>query len=64
MRRINPDFLLVLIWSFKKEVINQEINFLKNGGQLVFHLPRFHIVNKSNYKNSLKSSFQKFSYKY
>ena len=36
----NPDYLLVLIWSFRKEVIQQEIDFLKKG-KLVFHLPSF-----------------------
>ena len=28
MRRKKPDYLLVLIWSFRKEVIKQELNFL------------------------------------
>ncbi len=32
MRKKNPKFLLVLIWSFRKEVIKQEINFLNRGG--------------------------------
>ena len=50
MRRKKPKFLLVLIWSFRKEVIKQELNYLRNGGQLVFHLPRFHIVNINNFR--------------
>ena len=29
MRKKNPDYLLVFIWSFRKEVIKQELNFLK-----------------------------------
>ena len=53
MRKKKPDYLLVLIWSFRKEVIKQELNFLKRGGKLVFHLPRFHIVNNNNSMNSL-----------
>lgn len=64
MRKINPDYLLVLIWSFRKEVIQQEIDFLKKGGKLVFHLPRFHIVNIDNFKNYLKSDFKELSYEY
>ena len=32
MRKINPDYLLVLIWSFRKEAIKQEINYIKKGG--------------------------------
>ncbi len=64
MRKKNPDYLLVLIWSFRQEVINQEINYLKKGGKLIFLLPRFHIVNKDNYKNYLNSNFSNLSYNY
>lgn len=53
MRKINPKYLLVLIWSFKKEVIKQEKQFLRKGGKLVFPLPNFHIVDKSNYLSHL-----------
>ena len=64
MRVIKPDYLLVLIWPFRKEVINQEIEFIKKGGSLIFLLPRFHIVDKSNFKKYLKSSFKELSYNY
>ena len=47
---MKPKFLLVFIWSFRREVITQEKNFLKDGGNLVFPLPKLHIVNKYNYK--------------
>ena len=63
MRKINPDYLLVLIWSFKTEVIRQEINYIKNGGKLIFHLPFLHLVDKENYKKHLKDNFEAFSYK-
>ena len=63
MRKINPDYLLVLIWSFKTEVIKQEINYIKNGGKLIFHLPFLHLVDKENYKKHLKDNFEAFSYK-
>ena len=62
MRELKPNYLLILIWSFRKEVIKQEFSYLKNGGQLVFHLPRFHIVNYKNYKFYLKNDFKKLSY--
>ncbi len=62
MRKKNPKYLLVLIWSFRSEVIKQEINYLKKGGKLIFHLPIFHIVDKSNYKTYLKSDFDSMSY--
>ena len=61
---IKPHYLLVLIWPFRKEVINQEIKFIKNGGSLIFLLPKFHIVDKSNFKKYLKSSFKPLSYDY
>ena len=62
MRKRNPKYLLVLIWSFRSEVIKQEINYLKKGGKLIFHLPILHIVDKSNYKKYLKSNFDSLSY--
>ena len=62
MRKRNPKYLLVLIWSFRSEVIKQEIEYLKKGGKLVFHLPIFHIIDKNNYKKYLKSNFDSLSY--
>ena len=62
MRRKNPKYLLVLIWSFRAEVIKQEIEYLKKGGKLIFHLPIFHVVDKSNYRDYLKSNFESMSY--
>lgn len=62
MRKRNPKYLLVLIWSFRSEVIKQELNYIKKGGKLIFHLPIFHVVDKSNYKKYLKSNFNSMSY--
>ena len=64
MRKKHPDYLLVLIWSFRKEVIKQEVRYLKKGGVLVFHLPRFHLITKSNYKKYLKKDFKNQSFNY
>ena len=64
MRKLNPKFLLVLIWSFRSEVIKQELNYIKNGGTLVFHLPKFHTIDKMNYRKFLNKSFKEMSYKY
>ena len=41
MKEINPDYLLVFIWHFRKEVIDFEIDYVVNGGKLVFILPDF-----------------------
>jgi len=63
MRKLKPDYLFVLIWSFRSEVIKQEEEYIKNGGKLIFHLPMFHIVDKDNYKTFLKENFKSFAYK-
>ena len=62
MRKKNPKYLLVLIWSFRSEVIKQEISYIKKGGKLIFHLPIFHIVDKNNYRQYLNSNFDSMSY--
>ncbi|MDC2976313.1 class I SAM-dependent methyltransferase [Candidatus Pelagibacter sp.] len=63
MRKMKPDYLLVLIWSFRSEVIKQEINYIKKGGKLIFHLPTLHIIDKDNYKNYINKGFDTFSFK-
>ena len=62
MRKINPKYLLVLIWSFRTEVIKQEKEFIKKGGKLIFPLPVFHIVDKENYSKYLKEDFSIYSF--
>jgi GDP-mannose 4,6-dehydratase len=44
MREAPPDYLLVLPWHFKDEIISREDEFLENGGQLIFPFPNFEIV--------------------
>jgi len=43
MRNINPDYLLVLPYHFKEEIIKREKDYLDNGGQLIFPFPNFEI---------------------
>ena len=62
MRKIKPKYLIVLIWSFRTEVIKQEKEFIKNGGKLIFPLPVFHVVDKENYKKYLKENFSLYSF--
>ena len=40
----NPDFLMVLPWHFKANVMQREAAYLKRGGKLLFPLPEIHIV--------------------
>ena len=61
MRKRNPKYLLVLIWSFRSEVIKQEMNYIKKGGKLIFHLLYF-ILLINNYKKYLRFNFNSMSY--
>jgi len=47
MRAAPPEYLLVLPWHFKEEIIARESDFLKAGGKLIFPLPTFEIVGDS-----------------
>ncbi len=62
MRKLKPDYIFVLIWSFRSEVIKQEKKFILKGGKLVFPLPVFHIVDKENYKSYLDEKVDLFGY--
>ncbi len=62
MRKLKPKYLVVLIWSFRSEVIKQEKKFLRDGGKLIFPLPVFHVVDKENYKKYLKEDLKIFSF--
>lgn len=44
MRENPPEYLLVLPWHFKDEIIKRESEFLEKGGQLIFPFPTFDIV--------------------
>ena len=42
--RANADIFLVLPWFFKEEFVKREKEFIKNGGTLVFPLPRLEVI--------------------
>lgn len=46
MRSKPPQYLLVLPWHFREEIIKREDVFLEAGGQLVFPFPHFEIYSK------------------
>jgi NDP-4-keto-2,6-dideoxyhexose 3-C-methyltransferase len=62
MRADAPDYLFVLIWHFRKEVIRDERDFLKRGGKMIFCLPRLHVVDGENYERYLTSGFEDLAY--
>jgi hypothetical protein len=46
MRYEKPDALLVLPWHFKDEFVKREEQYLKDGGKLIFPLPRFEVISE------------------
>jgi len=43
MRMRSPEYLLVLPWHFREEIIQRESEFLSKGGKLIFPFPTFEI---------------------
>lgn len=43
MRQQPPDYLLVLPWHFRKEIIERESVYLENGGALIFPFPHLDV---------------------
>lgn len=43
-KSMRPDYFLVLPWHFKNNIIERESEFLKNGGKLIFPLPKIEII--------------------
>jgi SAM-dependent methyltransferase len=46
MEKINPDYLLVLIWYFFDVIKSRKKLFLEKGGKFILHLPEFKVVSK------------------
>jgi GDP-mannose 4,6-dehydratase len=44
MRLDPPDYLLVLPWHFRNEILEREKPYLEGGGQFIFPFPHFEIV--------------------
>ena len=44
IKKVRPDYLLVLPWHFKEHIIKKEKNFLDKGGKLIFPLPEIEII--------------------
>lgn len=50
LKRVNVDYALLLAWNFAEEIILNNIQFLKNGGQFIIPIPKIQIINIDNYK--------------
>lgn len=46
MRKVQPDYLLVLPWHFINEFVAREDEFLKKGGKFVVPCPQFKVISK------------------
>mmetsp|Transcript_32514 Transcript_32514/g.60734 ORF Transcript_32514/g.60734 Transcript_32514/m.60734 type:complete len:433 (-) Transcript_32514:278-1576(-) len=44
MRRAPPDYLLVLPWHFRAEILEREKEYRNNGGKMIFPFPHFEVV--------------------
>lgn len=58
LRAARPDYLFVLIWHFRREVIQDEMEFLERGGKMVLDLPRLHVVDRENCRQYLDAPFE------
>lgn len=43
-KAMNPDYMLVLPWHFKENILRREQQYLDNGGKLIFPLPEIEII--------------------
>ena len=44
LKKLKPDYLLVLPWHFKDHILKREHQYLKNGGKFIFPLPDIEII--------------------
>ncbi len=47
----NIDYAIIFAWNHKKEILEKEKNFLKNGGKFIIHLPEPHIIENNIFEN-------------
>jgi hypothetical protein len=44
LKKLKPDYLLVLPWHFKDHILKRENKFMKSGGKFIFPLPDIEII--------------------
>lgn len=45
-RRDNPEYMFVLPYQFKNEIMEQEREFLEGGGKMIFAMPKLQVIGK------------------
>ncbi len=53
MKKINPDYQIVLIWHLYEGLMDKEKNYLNQGGKFILPLPEFKIIGLSKEFNKL-----------
>ncbi len=48
MRKVNPQYLLILPWHFVSEFKKREADYLNNGGKFIVPCPRFEVIDGTN----------------
>ena len=48
--KFKPDYALLLAWNFSNEIINNNLNFLKNGGKFIIPIPKLKIIDYKNFR--------------
>ena len=46
-RKMNPNYMLVIPWSFKEEILEREKAYIQNGGKMLFVMPYPYYVDKN-----------------
>ena len=44
IKKIKPDFMVVMPWHFKNFILNKEKDYIKNNGKFIFPLPDIEII--------------------
>ena len=44
---MKPDFMLVIPWNFRDEILEREQDYIQNGGKMLFLMPYPHYVDKN-----------------
>jgi hypothetical protein len=45
-RKMNPTAMLVIPWNFKDEILKREMEYIENGGKMLFLMPYPYYVDK------------------